>query len=91
MLKEYTLTDKGTWLSSPASVTDALTIYKEGTEEGDTKDLLNPCNALLGATPLDQDMSETFMDWLTALHGGQQVIAEFKKNGEVLYTPAWKL
>ncbi|KAK1217189.1 hypothetical protein PQX77_020165 [Marasmius sp. AFHP31] len=32
---EYTITDKGTWLSSPASVTDKLNIYK-GADESTT-------------------------------------------------------
>lgn len=86
VLSEYTLTDRGTWLSSESSVTAALTIYKAGTEE--SPELFNPCNALLGAAPLDKALAKTFMDWLVAFNGGQQVVLDFKKNGEQLYTPA---
>ena len=99
-LSEYTVTDRGTWLSSPASVTSSLVIFAEGapnsgsvttcdgkaiiTDEG----LLNPCNALLASQPLDQPLSEAFMQWLVDKAGGQEVVRTFKKGGEVLYTPA---
>ena len=76
------------WLSSDPSVTEALTIYKAGSEEGDNQMLLNPCSAVLGAKPLDQNLSGVFIKWLLDAEGGQKVVSEFKKNGEVLYTPA---
>lgn len=98
LLSEYTLTDRGTWLSSTPSVTSALVIFAEGaaTSQAATasttaadKDLLNPCNALLGSTPQDKVLAETFMDWLVALDGGQEVVKTFKTtDGEVLYSPA---
>ena len=65
----------------------------DGTEqEGKkgTRALLNPCSALLGVKPLDEGLSAVFMDWLMDLNGGQRVVAEFKKNGQILYTPARK-
>ncbi|KAK7451200.1 hypothetical protein VKT23_012532 [Stygiomarasmius scandens] len=102
-LSEYTLTDKGTWLSSPNNITDNLEIFKEGTDpnnsrSGDSSDddgssLLNPCSALLGQPEknLSKDIAGKFMKWLVDLDGGQEVVREFKKNGVVLYTPAVSL
>ncbi|KAK0192436.1 hypothetical protein F5146DRAFT_1102379 [Armillaria mellea] len=65
LLAEYTLTDRGTWLSSLQSVTDNLL-------ESDA--LLNPCNALLAVEPQNKNPAETFMDWLVELDGGQEVV-----------------
>ncbi|THU80690.1 hypothetical protein K435DRAFT_695197 [Dendrothele bispora CBS 962.96] len=106
VLSEYTLTDKGTWLSSPKEVTDSdkLKIYKEGTDPSSTDGsilgsddddgaiLLNPCSALLGQPEkaLSKEVAKKFMEWLVDLEGGQKVVVNFKKNGEVLYTPAVK-
>ncbi|KAJ8080977.1 hypothetical protein PM082_017812 [Marasmius tenuissimus] len=93
---EYTITDKGTWLSSPTSVTDKLAIYKGGNEStttsGGSNDdaalLLNPCTAVLSAHPSNQGVAESFMSWLVSKDGGQKVVGEFKnKDGKVLYTP----
>ncbi|TCD69496.1 hypothetical protein EIP91_007426 [Steccherinum ochraceum] len=86
VLNEYTLTDRGTWLSSPGSVIGALTIYKAGSDEN--PELYNPCNALVSPAPLDAELSKTFMDWLLDLDCGQKVVREFEKNGQVLYSPA---
>ncbi|KAK0219862.1 hypothetical protein IW262DRAFT_1448372 [Armillaria fumosa] len=91
LLAEYTLTDRGTWLSSLQSVTDNLRIFAQGTWSSaifESDALLNPCNALLAVEPQDKNLAETFMDWLVALDGGQTVVKTFVKNGEVLYTPA---
>ena len=91
---EYTLTDRGTWLSSPASVTSNLVIYKASTEDAsgaaadsDSELLLNPCTAVLSATPMDKTLAELFMTWVLMQDGGQEVIREYMKNGQQLYTP----
>ena len=93
-LEEYTLTDRGTWLSSPTSVTSDLVIYKGSTTDtqpaaadDDSTVLLNPCTAVLSANPVDKDLAELFMNWVIDHDGGQKVIREFTKNGEQLYTP----
>ena len=52
------------------------------------KELLNPCNALLSKEPEDEQLAKTFMDWLLDVDGGQKVVREFKKDKQVLYTPA---
>ncbi|KAJ3717251.1 hypothetical protein DFJ43DRAFT_1006509 [Lentinula guzmanii] len=90
VLQEYTLTDRGTWLSSDKKVCDALTVYKECKNNlEDDKVLLNPCNALLGANPLDKDLAARFMRWLLSPVGGQKVVREFKTmSGQMIYAPA---
>ncbi|KAF9459268.1 hypothetical protein BDZ94DRAFT_1172017 [Collybia nuda] len=88
-LSEYTITDRGTWLSSPTSVTDALQIYKAGSD-GAQDPLLNPAHVLLGSHVADPEMSKLFMEWVAMKDGGQKVIREFKKGTEVLYSEAPK-
>ncbi|KAF8337197.1 hypothetical protein F5887DRAFT_560706 [Amanita rubescens] len=88
VLNEYTLTDRGTWLSSPSQVTDALNIYKRGDEDDPQQLLLNPAHCLQGANAPQQDLASSFMDWVISDNGGQEVVATFMKNGEALYTPA---
>jgi len=89
VLSEYTITDRGTWLSSPTNVTDALTIYKAGTDDA-TDLLLNPAHVLLGAKADEvyKGVWSEFMLWVVSPLGGQKIISEFEKNGEVLYSPA---
>ncbi|KDQ59678.1 hypothetical protein JAAARDRAFT_153673 [Jaapia argillacea MUCL 33604] len=91
VLDEYTLTDRGTLLSSPPSVTSALVIYKAGGDEQPDDILLNPAHVLLGAKKLEAkytSICDQFMDWVVMKDGGQKVIREFVKNGEVLYSEA---
>ncbi|KAF9261636.1 hypothetical protein L218DRAFT_930464 [Marasmius fiardii PR-910] len=87
LLSEYTLTDRGTWLSSTPSVTSKLLIYKGADSTEDEMVLMNPCSALLASDAANKEIAEEFMKWLVNDDGGQQVIKEFKKNGERLYTP----
>jgi ABC-type tungstate transport system permease subunit len=88
-LSEYTLTDRGTWLSSPASVTQGLKIFKAGSDNADDP-LLNPAHVLLGSNvdSANVQMSKLFMKWVAMKTEGQKVIAGFKKSGEVLYSEA---
>ncbi|GLB40857.1 putative PBP superfamily domain containing protein [Lyophyllum shimeji] len=89
LLSEYTLTDRGTWLSSPAEVTGKLTIFKAGGDNA-TDPLLNPAHVLLGskANPANTDIWNGFMEWVVQKDGGQKVIREFKKSDQVLYSEA---
>ncbi|KAG6910327.1 hypothetical protein DXG01_011395 [Tephrocybe rancida] len=89
LLSEYTLTDRGTWLSSPSTVTDGLQIFKAGSDNA-TDLLLNPARVLLSskADPANEEIWKAFMEWVVSADGGQKVIAEFQKNGEVLYSQA---
>lgn len=89
VLEEYTLTDYGTWLSSSSDVRNTLVIYKKGTDdEGDL--LLNPAHVLSGAhmAPGNAEIAEEFMVWVKSSTGGQEVVANFKKNCQVLYSQA---
>jgi len=88
LLSEYTLTDYGTWLSSPKNVTGGLKIYKKGLDS-ETDPLLNPAHVLLGAKakPEYLDIAKKFMEWVQG-EGGQKVIEDFKKNGYTLYSKA---
>jgi len=87
-LKEYTLTDRGIWLSSPPNVTGLLRVYKRGDENDPDKWLLNPGRVLLGAKAAEKKLAEKFLDWIVDDKGGQDVVRDYKKNGEVLYAPA---
>ncbi|KAG6910328.1 hypothetical protein DXG01_011396 [Tephrocybe rancida] len=87
LLSEYTLTDRGTWLSSPASVTGNLVIFKAGSDDS-SDPLLNPAHVLRGTKATNPDIAKSFMTWVIAKDGGQKVVAEFKKEGKVLYSVA---
>lgn len=89
VLEEYTLTDYGTFLSSTKDVTDTLVIYKKGTDSEDDL-LLNPGHVLLGsrASPSNVEIAKEFMTWVASKTGGQRVVADFKKNDQVLYSQA---
>jgi len=89
LLSEYTLTDRGTWLSSPRSATSQLKIFKTGTDDANDP-LLNPAHVLLGsnANVNNKDISSAFIKWVVGEPGGQYVVSQFKKHGEVLYSKA---
>ena len=86
LLNEYTLTDKGTFLSLPANLTDQTVIYKAATDSADDP-LLNPAHLLIGRKAPNADMAKAFATWVVSRRG-QDVIAGFKKNGQQLYSPA---
>ncbi|KAF8637054.1 hypothetical protein AX16_010909 [Volvariella volvacea WC 439] len=106
LLGEYTITDRGTWLSSDPSVVAKLKIYKEGGDTDPNDLLLNPAHALLGAKakPKNKEIWTDFMDWVLfkiedvhaadPLLGGQNVIDMFKKppgpTGQRLYSESPK-
>ena len=93
-MSEYTLTDKGTWLSSPSEVTSALNIFAQGGDTDPSDPLLNPAHVILGAKadPANEEIWEKFVEWVTLSDGGQQVIRDFKQppgpGGQVLYSQA---
>jgi ABC-type tungstate transport system permease subunit len=86
LLQEYTLTDRGTFLSLPANLTSQTIIYKAATDELDDP-LLNPAHLLIGKTVKNPETAKLFADWLVS-QAGQKVITDFKKNGQQLYSPA---
>lgn len=96
LLQEYTLTDKGTFLtlaSQNHNLTDNLTVYAYGEDNDPNDPLLNPASALLGAKVCSQNaqLASAFIDWLILPSGGgQDVVETFKQPGtnETLYTRA---
>ncbi|GLB40858.1 putative PBP superfamily domain containing protein [Lyophyllum shimeji] len=90
LLSEYTLTDRGTWLSSPPSITGKLEIFKAGLDLDPADPLLNPAHVLLGSKADRKNVmnAKSFMDWVVRSDGGQKVIREFMKYDEVLYSEA---
>jgi len=86
MLQEYTLTDRGTYLSLPSNLTSQAVIYKAASDAADDL-LLNPARLLIGAKAEHPDVAKQFAEWVVGPEG-QTVVKEFKKNGQVLYSPA---
>ncbi|KMU85712.1 hypothetical protein CIHG_03752 [Coccidioides immitis H538.4] len=87
LLREYTITDYGTYLSIPRGLRDQMVIYKKGTNDADDP-LLNPAHLLVGARAKNAKMAKEFAKWLVSKEGGQKVIEGFKKDGQQLYSPA---
>lgn len=86
LLQEYTLTDRGTFLSLPANLTSQTTIYKAATDAADDP-LLNPAHLLVGSRAPNPATAKAFAQWLVG-EDGQRVIERFSKNGQQLYSPA---
>jgi len=86
LLQEYTLTDRGTYLSLPANATGNAVIYKASTDNADDL-LLNPAHLLIGAKAANPDVAKAFADWVVS-PSGQSVITSFQKNGQQLYSGA---
>ena len=81
----YTLVDRGTWLFMKDSLN--LVILSEGDEN-----LLNPYGAILVNPELHTgvkfDLAVKFVGFLVS-EQGQQLIGDFRKNGELLFHPAF--
>ncbi|KAI0518097.1 putative extracellular tungstate binding protein [Xylaria bambusicola] len=86
-LQEYTITDRGTILSLDAEMANRTVIYKAGTNDAEDP-LLNPAHLLVGAkAPNPERAVAAFAEWVIS-DRGQDVIANFEKNGEKLYSAA---
>jgi ABC-type tungstate transport system permease subunit len=86
LLQEYTLTDRGTFLSLPSNLTSQTVIYKAATDEADDP-LLNPAHLLVGSGVQNAETAQEFAEWLVS-PAGQGVIVGFQRNGQQLYSPA---
>jgi ABC-type tungstate transport system permease subunit len=86
VLKEYTLTDRGTYLSLPANVTGGMAIYKASTDDEDDP-LLNPAHLLIGNKARNATFAKKFAEWAVGA-SGQSVVTNFKKGGVQLYSGA---
>jgi len=85
-LGEYTVTDRGTFLSLDTELTDQIDIYKAATDEL-CDPLLNPAHMLVSTQAQNAEQTTAFAEWITS-QNGQNVILGFEKNGEVLYSAA---
>lgn len=103
LLGEYTITDRGTWLSTPANFTKMLVRYNEGEDdpaqsivgepEGSADPLLNPAFFLTSTKICENNkrLADDFLNWV--VHGdlGQKVVEDFRGSAspkEWLYTRA---
>lgn len=86
LLQEYTVTDRGTYLSLPVSLTNQTVIYKAATDDANDL-LLNPAHLLVGKKAAHARTVSSFATWVVSARG-QKVITDFKKNGQQLYSPA---
>ncbi|GKT94841.1 extracellular tungstate binding protein [Colletotrichum tofieldiae] len=85
-LKEYTLTDRGTYLSLDKALANQTVVYKAATDN-ETDLLLNPAHLLVGRKAKNLTIAYQFANWCVA-QNGQKVITDFEKNGEQLYSGA---
>lgn len=85
-LEEYTITDRGTFLSIEQDVASKAVIFKASTDEP-SDPLLNPAHILVGKNPKYEKMADKFAQWAIGSEG-QKVITVFNKNGQQLYTGA---
>ncbi|GFF63414.1 hypothetical protein CNMCM6936_005127 [Aspergillus lentulus] len=86
LLEEYTITDRGTYLSIDEALANKTTIYKAATDDP-ADPLLNPAHMLVGKKASNMKMADQFTQWVISAEG-QAVITGFKKNGKQLYTAA---
>ncbi|KAK6348677.1 hypothetical protein TWF718_006465 [Orbilia javanica] len=87
LLKEYTITDRGTYLSVDSSIAKKTVIYKAATDNA-TDPLLNPAFLLIGKKATNLGTVNNFKKWVVDKKLGQKSIIAFKKSGQQLYTGA---
>ncbi|KAF8610587.1 hypothetical protein BDV93DRAFT_463615 [Ceratobasidium sp. AG-I] len=91
VLKEYTVTDRGTWLSTPKNVTKLLVRYNEGKDEDENDPLLNPAFFLSSSRSCPDNMyvADRFLSW-TISEEGQAAIGSYTRpnSTDILYTRA---
>ncbi|OCL08297.1 hypothetical protein AOQ84DRAFT_439707 [Glonium stellatum] len=84
LLQEYTITDRGTYLSLDTSLQNQTTIYKAATDNADYL-LLSPAHLLVGKKAAYPDVADAFAKWVASTEG-RKVITDFGRNGQQLYT-----
>ncbi|KAF1916716.1 extracellular solute-binding protein family 1 [Ampelomyces quisqualis] len=89
LLKEYTLTDRGTFLSlqqTQPSLNTTMEKFKVGTDD-ESDPLILPGHLLIGNKARNATLAKQFADWATSANG-QRVVTGFQKNGFQLYSGA---
>ncbi|RVD86035.1 uncharacterized protein DFL_004329 [Arthrobotrys flagrans] len=87
LLEEYTITDRGTYLSIHPALAKKTVIYKAATDNA-TDPLLNPAFLLVGKKATNLGTVNNFKKWVVDKRLGQKTITAFKKNGKQLYSGA---
>ncbi|PHH62847.1 hypothetical protein CDD81_6647 [Ophiocordyceps australis] len=82
--EEYTLTDRGTFLSLPRYLRNSITVFKAGTDDGNDP-LLNAAYLSVGTRAQNVSLARFFGRW-TMHPNGQTVIKHFGKGEEPLYS-----
>ncbi len=83
---EYTITDRGIWLSSPYTVRLPLKVYKQGLDDDPNDPLLSPAHLLLAKK--HTDLHNAFVEWVIDKNGGQAIIRTFPTEENPLYSEA---
>jgi len=83
---EYTITDRGIWLSSDYNVRLPLKVYKQGLDVDPDDPLLSPAHLLLAKK--HKDLHNAFVEWVIDRNGGQAVIRTFPTKESPLYSEA---
>lgn len=83
-LENYTITDRGTYLSIEQNAASRAVIFKASTDEP-SDPLLNPAHILVGKNAKHEKMADKFAQWFIGFDG-QRFITDLKKNGRQLYT-----
>ncbi|TAQ86069.1 hypothetical protein B7494_g5615 [Chlorociboria aeruginascens] len=86
VLGEYTLTDRGTYLTLPPALRSQARVFKEASDGLDDR-LLNPAHLLIAREAENGEMARRFAEWVTGREG-QMLIRGFEKGGEKLYSVA---
>ena len=78
LLSEYTLTDAGSWICLPKSISSRMKAFKCGSDDANDP-LLNPAHVLLGKETSDANhmIGKEFMSWVVSPTGGQRVVEKF--------------
>ena len=78
LLSEYTLTDVGSFVCLPKSISSRLKVFKYGSDDINDP-LLNPAHVLRGKgmSIANQRIQKEFMSWVVSPTGGQRVIEKF--------------
>ncbi|KAJ5107982.1 hypothetical protein N7456_004657 [Penicillium angulare] len=82
LLKEYTLTDRGTLLSIDEGLREKVKVYKVGSDEKDDL-LLNPAHMLVGRDVVNEELAGRFAEWVISEEGQGNVTSLFKSDKQL--------
>ena len=90
LLEEYTLTDRGTLLSSPDPVHTVAWIHRICTNNPNDQ-LFLPARLLINSRATHVNLAASFAKWITIEILGQRIMADFKLQWRISYSEApWR-